>query len=200
MKKRFYKFVCVGLVLLLIFSLAACQNGQNPNEDSGTDSLTESSDTQSERESESESETETESRYRISGQSGSWDDFLEELEANKDRLGDHAQEKIELMSHRLEDYHRLEIIMYECWGDYWTFIVQVEWGYVDIAYNPRGQDIDEESILIDEENQIYHNRHTGAYWIHHSDTFRTRIVPREDKYLAMKAYALELFRMASQWE
>ena len=220
MKKRFYKFVCVGLVLLLIFSLAACQNGQNPNADSGTDSLTESSNTQSETESESESESETEpesqrqSVYISSGQSGSWDVFLEELEANKDKIGDHAQEKIEMMSRRIDFEGRLiSFVEFVAFAKGWKYHIMWQFTdpYIVIEYCPNGYTREPFLSVIDEENQIYLD--TGDFypniWIYYSDTLRGRIhigdpaswsPEREAIFEVLKEYALESFRMASQWE
>ena len=212
MKKRFYKFVCVGLVLLLIFSLAACQNGQNPNADSGTDSLTESSNTQSETESESESESETEpesqrqSVYISSGQSGSWDVFLEELEANKDKIGDHAQEKIEMMSRRIDFEGRLiSFVEFVAFAKGWKYHIMWQFTdpYIVIEYCPNGYTRAPFLSVIDEENQIYLDTGDGYpnIWIYYSDTLRARILADDPAiFEVLKEYTLETFRMASQWE
>ena len=211
MKKRFYKFVCVGLVLLLIFSLAACQNGQNPNADSGTDSLTESANTQSESESESETDNNLEP-LRIKGKT--WEEFWENLEKNKDKIGDHAQEKIALMSRRIDfEDHLIIFIHFVAFAKGWKYHIMWQFTdpYIVIEYCPNGYTREPFLSVIDEENQIYLD--TGDFypniWIYYSDTLRGRIhigdpaswsPEREAIFEVLKEYALESFRMASQWE
>ena len=192
------------LALLLVF--AGC-NELAP-------SVETKSETESERESESDSETAM-GRKSLSLGAITWEEFWEKLDSNKNKIDDHAQEKIALMNRRIdmEGYPIKWIQYYEPSSGGWEFYVQWWSGvfYVDIHYFPNGYTRAEFLEVLDEENQIYWERHDNQVYIYYSDTWRSRIniknkapyswTPEEEATFAMlKEYALENLRIVSQWE
>ena len=208
------KKIFLSLFLALILALSSCTVSAPQNSVSDTESLTESTDTQSESESESESETDIE-RKSLQVGAITWEEFWGNLDSNKHKIDDHAQEKIALMSRRIdmEEYPIKWIQYYEpSWGG-WEFFVQWWSGifYVDINYFPNGYTREEFLEVLDEENQIYWERHDNQVYIYYSDTLCSRInikakapyswTPEEEAIFEMlKEYALENLRIVSQWE
>ena len=206
------KKIFLSLFLALVLALSSCTVSAPQNSVSDTESLTESTDTQSESESESETDIE-----RKSLQIGAitWEEFWEKLDSNKNKIDDHTQEKIALMSRRIdmEEYPTKWIQYYEPPSGGWQFYVQWWSGifYVDISYYPNGYTRAEFLEVLDEENQIYWERHANQVYIYYSDTLCSRInikfappyswTPEQEAIFEMlKEYALENLRIVSQWE